>query len=450
VYRVKDSAGASATATVRFVIGSTTPVFYRSDQNSPGVSRVFRFDGLNSVEIPTPVGANEELSGFATSADGRTLVYTTLVKNSLPQRIHLWFKDLTDDTAFVEEIPTPAVWSPLTFAVSSDGEHILFGTNYASRANPSQPVSYSGSTIAWPRFSSQSEFLYFAEFLQGGGRLVKRVALTPGGGLGGIQQMTASPGTAEGLGLTLGFSPDESLIATTGLVLTQWGPKSYGYVTPADGLQHDVLLHPVATTSVDGVFQPPLVTSDNTHAYYIGTINGVTGLYATNLQTPGTAVRIDNAPANTFMSAIVGLPDSHTVFYNAVRFGDPTIWHKARLDQPGVVETYAPAGVSDIRSLQLAPDGSTLLLATPSNVYVTDQSPFLSTTQLLGLPGTPIAESPLYAPDSRSVAVHIGAAVGELGRLYLVNPKIPGWSQDLTPVTGTFGIVCAAYQGSGC
>ena len=129
---------------------------------------------------------------------------------------------------------------------------------------------------------------------------------------------------------------------------------------------------------------------------------------------------------------------------------DPTTWRKVRLDQPGVDEAYAPTGVSDIRSLLVAPDNSSLLLTTPSNVYVTDGSPFLSATQLLALPGRTIGETPLYAPDSRSVAVHISGAVGELGRLYLVNPKIPGWSEDLTPATGTFGITCAAYQGGGC
>jgi hypothetical protein len=449
VYRIKDSSGASATATVRFVIGSTTPVFYRSDQNSPGESRLFRFDGLNSVEIPTPVGANEQFSGFATSADGRTLIYTTVVKNSLPLRVHLWFKDLTDDTAFVEEIPTPTVWSPLTFAVSPDGEHIVFGTNYASRANLSQPFSYASGTIAWPRFTKNSDFLYYAQFLDGGGRLVNRVALTPGGGLGSTQQMTGSPGTAEGLGLTLGLSPDESLIASTGLVLTQWGPKSYAYVTPADGLRNDVLLHPSAVTVVDGARQPT-VTADNAYAYYSGTMNGVDGLYSTNLQAPGTAVRIDHAPAGFFVNDAVVLPDSRTMFYNVVQLGGPTTWHKIRLDQPGIFETYAPTGLSDIRSLLLAPDGSALLLTSGSNVYVTDGSPFLATTQLLSLPGTTIFESPLYAPDGRSVAVHIGAEVGQLGRLYLVNPKIPGWSQDLTPGTGTFGIACAVYPGSGC
>jgi hypothetical protein len=449
VYRAKDSSGSSATATVRFVIGSTTPLFFRSDENSPGEDRVFRFDGMQRVEIPTPVGPNERFGNFATSADGRTLVYTTVVNNVLPMRTLVWFKDLTDDSALVEQIPLPTNFSPATIAVSPDGEHILIGPNYASRAHPSQPVTYAGDTIAWPRFTKNSDFIYWAQFLPGGGRVVNRVALLPGGGLGGSGQMTSSPATAEGRGLTLGLSQDETLIPTTGLVLTQWGPKSYGYVTRADGLQNDVLLHPVATTAIDHVAQP-IVTADNAYAAYIATINGVTGLYATNLQTPGTAVRLDNSPADFFAGSPVVLPDSRTLFYSESRLGSPTTWRKGRVDQPGVFETYAPAGVTDLRNLQVAPDSSALLLATGSNLYVTDASPFLSTTQLLALPGTTIVNAPLYAPDSRSAAIRVDGVVNALGRLLVVNPKIPGWSQDLTPATGTFGVACAAYQGGGC
>jgi hypothetical protein len=73
-------------------------------------------------------------------------------------------------------------------------------------------VTYAGDTIAWPRFTKNNDFIYWAQFLPGGGRVVNRVALLPGGGLGGSAQMTGSPATAEGRGLTLGLSEDETLI----------------------------------------------------------------------------------------------------------------------------------------------------------------------------------------------------------------------------------------------
>ena len=449
IYRASDSSGASATATVRFVIGSATPLFYSSDENSPGAGRVFRFDMLERVEIDTPVGAGEVLGSFATSADASALVYTTIDDSTLPARHRLWFKDLTDEDAFVEEIPTPTNFFPHFLAISPNGQHILFDGNYVSRANLGQPTAYSNEAIAWPLFTKTSEYIYYAQFLQGGGRVVNRVELDPAGGIIGQQQMTATPNVAEGRGLTLGLSPDETLIATTGLVLWQnQGPKSHAYVTRADGLQNDVMLHPVATTAVDDA-RHPTVTADNAYAYYLGTMNGVSGLYATNLQNPGTAVRLDAAPADHFISSAVVLPDSRTLFYNLVRFPNQT-WHVGRIDQPGVAEIYAPNGMTDLRSLTVLPDGSALVLATVGSVHVARESPYLSTTQLLTLPGTTITASPLSAPDSKSIAVHIEASPGVRGRLHLVNPKIPGWSEDINPSSGNFGVSCAAYAGSRC
>jgi hypothetical protein len=449
VYRVSDSSGASATAAVRFVIGSATPLFYRSDENSPGEGRVFRFDMLERVEIDTPVGAGEVLGSFATSADGSALVYATIDDSTGPARHRLWFKDLTDEDAFVEEIPTPTNFFPHFLEISPNGQHILFDENYVSRANLGQPTAYSSEAIAWPRFTKNSDYIYYAQFLQGGGRVVNRVELNPTGGIIGQQQMTASPNVAEGLGLTLGLSPDETLIVTTGLVLWQnQGPKSHAYVTRADGLRNDVLLHPPFTTAVDDARQP-IVTADNAYAYYFGTMNGVSGLYATNLQNLGTAVRLDVAPADHFVSSAVVLPDSRTLFYNLVRFPNQT-WRVGRIDQPGVAEIYAPNGITDLRSLTVLPDGSALVLATVSNVHVARASSYLATTQLLTLPGTTITASPLTAPDSKSIAVHIEGSAGVRGRLHLVNPKIPGWSEELSPSTGNFGVSCVAYAGSRC
>jgi hypothetical protein len=448
VYRARDAAGALAKGIAQFVIGAAVPVFYRSDESSPGDSRIFRYDMLKRVEIDTPVGANERLEKFVTSADGSALVYVTRVTGSQPARHRLRFKDLTDDTAPVQEIPTATNFFASWLAISPDGQHIVFNQNYVSRASIAQPTSY-GSDIAWPRFTEHSDFLYYVEFLAGGGRVIKRVPLNPGGGIGSSEQMSASPPVAEGRGLTLGLSPDETLIASTGLIVTQFGPKSYAYVTPADGSQNDILLHPIAITAVDGA-QQPTVTADNAYAYYTGTMNNVTGLYATDLQSPGTAVRVDNAPVGFFINSPVVLPDARTLFYNVTSLGSPSSWRKGRIDQPGVAEIYSPEGVSGLRHLVVAPDGSALVLTTDGGtIYVAGESGFAVATQLLALPGTTIVESPAYASDGTSAAIHVADGI-QPGRLYLVNPKIPGWSQDLSPVTGKFGVDCVAYAGSGC
>ena len=72
------------------------------------------------------------------------------------------------------------------------------------------------------------------------------------------------------------------------------------------------------------------MTADNQYAYYRGTMNNATGLYATNLQNPETAVRVDATPNGYFLGSALVLADSRTLFFSLSRFPDPTLWRKGR------------------------------------------------------------------------------------------------------------------------
>jgi hypothetical protein len=51
---------------------------------------------------------------------------------------------------------------------------------------------------------------------------------------------------------------------------------------------------------------------------------------------------------------------------------------------------------------------------------------------------------PVYAPEANSVAVKGGDT---RSRILMLNPKIPGWQEDLGPNTGTGGVSCLTFAG---
>jgi len=54
---------------------------------------------------------------------------------------------------------------------------------------------------------------------------------------------------------------------------------------------------------------------------------------------------------------------------------------------------------------------------------------------------------PVYAPDANSVAVKGGDT---RSRILMLNPKIPGWQEDLGPNTGTGRVSCLTFAGGSC
>lgn len=444
-YRARDPAGAAATATARVVMGSATPIFFSSD------AKIYRYDGLARMAIDTPVPNGEALESFTTSANGTRMIYVSRTAGGT-YPYHLYLKDLINVAAASVQLVTDPSFFPYTVAISADGKHAVVNGDYRSLTNLALIQSLaSGAERAM--FTSDSQSIVYPVLVSGGGRVIMKSGVSPAGGLAGTLQITKTYGTAEGLGIDFGLSPDETLVTSQALrIVGVRPPDAYAYVTPLDGSQNDMLLHPAFTTNVDYAHKP-FVTRDDRYAYFMATLSGVDGIYATDLQAPGTAVRIDSAPNGFYVPLSGILADMRTVLYSQMQVNTlgPAATYTARIDQPGSATAFAPSGAGTPGAAAVSPDGSTVTFFSGSDLFVSKSDQLTSATRLLQGSTSGNLTGLVSAPDSSALAVRKFDDQTGPAHLILVNPKIPGWSEDLGRSTEMrTGVTCVVFAGSRC
>ena len=444
-YRVRDPNGGEATATVRIVMGDPAPLYFTTSAAMPPGKRIFRYDFLGApVQLATPLPAGESLERFTISANGARMVYVS--RNDAPLRHRLWLRDLDDLSAPVTEITTGAGFVTNYLKLSPDGALVVFNDNYAETSAPTVSNAVdAGNTIENPTFSANSQRLYYTVLLAGGGRVIKRADVDVNGALANRLQMTASYAAGEGLGRSFVLTPDEAQIVSAGLFFVGGAVNAYkqhAFVTTADGSQDDTQLHPNLVHPLDGAGLP-LVTANSRYGYYVYRVNFVDHLGWADLQAPGTNTGVLTA-INPF-SKILLAGDSQHVFLEASEGGiEP--WKLVENVSTPVFNGFNPVGggVSAPREVAPAPDGTAVIFDGGAGIYATLGNQFTTATLLFA---RPVSTEPAmkYAPDSASVAI---ADPGESG-LYIVNPKAPGWWENLgTPAAP--GALCMAYPGEGC
>jgi hypothetical protein len=443
VYRIRDPAGESAVARLDVVMGAVRPLFYYTGDFNTPERRIRRHDFLTNVELDTPVPAGSRLERFATSANGEWLVYVT--QEPAPIRHRLWLRNLVDLSTPVVEVTTPAGFFTSALELSADGMLLAFTNRVASTATPtvSQLIEpFAPVSVERPHFASNSRQLYYVELMSGGGRRIMRTDVTASGAVGAPTQMTADFMVAEGLGIDYRLTPDETRIVSLGLFMPPPmvgnSIKQYAYVTSTNGTLNDARLHPEYTSGVDGIGFVPAVTRDSQYAVYVGTLNGATQLYSSQLSAPGTALSLANS---NNIDQIRPAGNSNTVFYSL--FGGP--WFRARADVAASGVVFAPVPMAPApRVLEAAPDGTAVVFDAGAEVYATLDGQYATATRL-GQSSGDMVGSMRYSPDSLSVVVLDATLSG--ARLF--NPKAVGWEHTLNPGPAN-SIGCVVYAGQSC
>jgi len=449
-YRVTDASGGSAVGTLHLVMGPASAVFYYTGTETSPDRRIRRYNFFTNVELHTPIPAGSRFHHFSVSADGNWLVYVT--RNENPLRHRLWLRNLVDLAAPVQEIATGSNFFPNYLRLSPDGSLVAFNNSLASTATPAQSVVIDGSgiDIQHPTFTNDSRKLFYTVNYNGGGRVIYRAEVSAAGVISNRLQMTANYQVAEGLGIQFRLTPDETRIVSLGLMLpppmTTLGIKQNAFVTTADGSMNDARLHPLLTTDTEGVAFLPDVTANSRFALFQGTLGGTTGLFRADLLAPGSASLV------TTDSPYVGAHQAYgpdRVLIGQSLAPQQYRWFHASLDPLGSAVEFAVAGQPAPRQVVGARDGSAVVFDQGDRIYATFGGQFSSSTELAVLPADdPIPHSMRYSPDSSSAVVLGTAGTSAL----ILNPKAPGWSDQLDPVPATsFGQLCVAFaNSSGC
>ena len=86
-YRITDSAGVTAEAEVRAVIGEFPGIYYLSDETTVGQTEVHWFDGLRVYRIGGDLAAGEEITSFSMAGDGQSVAF--VVENASGARVRI-------------------------------------------------------------------------------------------------------------------------------------------------------------------------------------------------------------------------------------------------------------------------------------------------------------------------------------------------------------------------
>ncbi|HTU64805.1 MAG TPA: Ig-like domain-containing protein [Steroidobacteraceae bacterium] len=455
-YRVSDGAGSSAVGTLGLVFGTVRPFFYTTGAARTNQRHIRFSNYFVNTELETPIPTGETFERFATSASGAWLVYVTRSEGP-PVRHRLWLRAVGAPSIPVTEIVTgdPSFFVR-SLSLSPDGTLVAFNGRIAAVATPgtSQLIDNAGIDIEKPVFTNDSRHVYYVVLMNGGGRVIKRADVSATGVVGNRVQITADYQPAEGLGIDYVLTPDEQSVVSLGLILPPPGSpigssiQQHAFVTLADGNRNDLRLHPQPLPPIEGAGSLPDVSPDSRYAAFMATLNGgVNGLYAADLQSPGSPLRVVQDGGS--LHQIAG--DSRTVFY-AVSSAPSSVntWYRARLDTAAAGVAFAPAaGASAPRLLLAARDSSAVVFDGGSTVFATLGNQFTVATPLLALPGGETAAQLKYANDWNSLLVFraSGSAVT------LVNPRAPGWSAPLLPLpdfTDGVSAACVAFAGEGC
>lgn len=448
-YRVSDQDGGSAVGRVRVIFGSMPPIFYRHYDSVTRTDGIRRYDYFSQQTLTTPGASSvDRLSGFITSADATKMVYTTIRPvPPFPRRLYL--KDLTDDSAPVQEIETGGGMRVDVIAISADGNHIAYEDRYVHASRPGQPITIAPGAQR-PHFSNDGHYLFYVTVSPSGARAIHRAEIDPVLGPINPVQITGTYPAGQGLGVDYALTPDETQVVSIGAIYEPaFGTtKQYLYVSPVNGPVNDVRLHPQFSTTNDSVTLP-VVTPDSRYAPYLATLAGAAGLYSTDLQSPGTAtVMALNPNAYTRVSDYASSGDSTTVFYSRVENDHKWSWYYTSFAQPGASTQFMPLGPSQtqINRIYPAPDGSHTVFTIADAVYSTT-APYTSATTLLPTGGSSSWAEGSYAPDSSMIVV---SRQSEVSRIYILNPKAPGWVGRADPGNANDNTSCVMFPGQRC
>ena len=447
-YRISDSHGGTASASVRVVIGHASPLFFTAGAASPATKRIYRYNFLSPpVALDTPLPSGDTLDRFTTAANGSWMVYVSRA-NGPPVRHRLWLKNLDDLSVPVVEIPTDPSFFTNYLRISPDGFIVVFNDRYTATTMHSfvQDID-PGSNIENRTFTRNGQRLFYTVVLGGGGRIIKRADVPLTGVLANRLQITRTYGVAEGLGSSFLLTPDETRILSTGLFVVGApvnAVKQHSFVTTADGSQDDAMLHAPFVGLLDGAGQA-LSTPDSNYAFGVSVVNGLSTAASTSFTTPGTHVTIASTINQIDNLRVAG--DSQTVFFTIDGIL-PVNWARGQINQFGSHVAFQPAGggASAPRVVQPAPDGSAVVFDSGAAIYGVLGGQFV-TPSLLYTRGSTATPAIRYAPDSTSVAV---ANPGETG-LVILNPKALGWFEVLgQPNAQPMGATCLAFAGEDC
>jgi hypothetical protein len=454
-YRVSDGAGSSAVATLGLLFQNPRLFFYATGAPNSSQRRIRYSNYFVNIELDTPIPAGETFDRFTTSLNGQWVLYVTR-SNGPPVRHRLWLRSVGVPTDPVVEIPT---FDPSFFvrhlALSPDGTLVAFNGRVAATANPAAhvPIDNVGIDIERPTFSNDSRSLFYSVLFNGGGRVIKRASIDSSANITQRTQITADYPTAQGLGIDYRLTPQDDQVVSLGLIMPAGGGpgasiQQHAFVTPNDGSMADARLHPLPTPPIEGVSFLPVVSPDGRYAIYPATLNGgVSGLYSTDLQSPGTAILLAaNAPspgAHVFAGArtvLYPMPAAQPQGQN---------WFKAAVDVAASGVPFAPAsGAPAPRIVAPALDGSAVVLDGGSQVYAAFGEQFDTATSLLTLANGDTVALLKYATDSNAVFV-----VGASGDATILNPEAPGWSAALVPLpdySAGIAAACIVSPGEGC
>jgi hypothetical protein len=445
-YRVTDSAGASATATLRMIVGGAQNFFYLAATGANDAPEIWRFDRFFAYRARAPIPDGHTLQSFTSSPDGGMLAYTT-VQAGMASRHWLWVMDQYEDEP-VKQVNTPSNYLTGELSLNSTGDLLIFDDQVVDTRDPSSPrFIEAGVTVQNAVFEPHTT-IYYSVVLPGGGRAIRRVKVAADGTPFDRAPVTANYNVGEGVGVDFVRAPNNVRIVSTGLLMP---PPSVGtsikqnaFVTWWDGSSGDTKLHPDFTHATDIALQP-WVTADSVKTVYYAILGGVSGLYSTDLFNPGIAVRLMPLAPNEAEVLLHG--DSSTVFAKG-----PLYWSRATIGVANTSVPFVPSPSTPFivpRRLATAPDGHAVVFDVGAGVYATlgaqfDQGTLLHTRADGGLP--PMLS---YSPDGTVVAVVEPGSTGSV----LVNPRAVGWRQTLDPAPAVFSgpvSTCIAFTGQGC
>jgi hypothetical protein len=152
-------------------------------------------------------------------------------------------------------------------------------------------------------------------------------------------------------------------------------------------------------------------------------------------------------PAGYFPPTVLVAADSRTLFWSQLSPTYMNTWYRGRIDAPGSGAPFVPTGAQAPQGLLISRDGSTPVSITNGSLYVLRGPQFSDAVPLTTNTGFAHLGQLAYAPDTNSLAIKGG---NTNNRVLMLNPKAPGWQEDLGPESGVSGVHCMAYAGTFC
>ncbi len=130
-YRITDTAGVTAEADARAVIGDFAGIYYLSDETTVGRAELHWFDGLRVARLGADLEPGDVVTSFAMAGDGQAVAY--MVDNPTVSRIFLTGPTATDARlVFTSGAKLLAASSSVSFKLNRNGNYLLVSDPHAA------------------------------------------------------------------------------------------------------------------------------------------------------------------------------------------------------------------------------------------------------------------------------------------------------------------------------